>query len=274
MLSVLSWYAVVQLAGLAAWPIAWRLFAGLPDRGYSLTKHLGILLCGFALWLGNAYSLLPNDRGGAWLSLALVAAAGVVLAGRDSPRSPRGWSESLRWLRTHLAQVAWVEVLFVTAFCFWAWVRACDPAVAHTEQPMDLMFMSAVHTSPTFPPRDAWFAGYPASYYYLGYWLMSTLAFLAGQAIEIAYNLGQASWFALLVVGCFGVGSNLAKLRRRESNRTENKTDLGPPAAGLLTAAAVALTGNLEFWLEWLGGKPAAAGFVAWFDIAGVPGSG
>ena len=273
-LPLLWWYAVVQLAGLASWPIAWRLFSGLPDRGYSFTKHLGVLLSGLALWLGNAYGLLPNNQGGAWLSLALVAAAGIILAGQDPQGGSSGASDSLGWLRTHLRCVIWAEALFVATFFFWAWVRACDPAISHTEQPMDLMFMSAVHTSPDFPPRDAWFAGYPVTYYYLGYWLLSTLAFLAGQTTEVAYNLGQASWFALLALGSFGIGSNLVVLARQDCERRENRTSLRWPAAGLLSAAAVALVGNLEFWLEWLSRRGFAGSLVAWFDIAGVPGSG
>ena len=273
-LSLLSWYAVVQLAGLVSWPIAWRLFAGLPDRGYCFTKHLGILLTGLALWLGNACGLLPNDRGGAWLSLAAVAVAGLLIVHGKYQPDRQGALDSLRWLRSHRKQMIWVEGVFAAAFLAWVLVRGCDPAIAHTEQPMDLMFLSAVHTSPTFPPRDAWLAGYPISYYYLGYWLLSTLAFLAGQTIEVAYNLGQASWFALLVLGCFGVGSNLAGLTCRQGGQQEIRAGWKWPAAGLLSAAAVAISGNLEFWLEWLNGKELARNFIAWLGVAGMPGTG
>ncbi len=84
-------------------------------------------------------------------------------------------------------------------------MRAYDPAINHTEQPMDLMFMNSIWAGGAFPPQDAWLAGYGISYYYFGYWLLAMLARLSGQLPEVAYNLGQASWFGLLLVGAFGV---------------------------------------------------------------------
>jgi YYY domain-containing protein len=274
MLPWLSWYLVVQICGVVAWPIAWRVFAALPDRGYAFSKHLGILLAGATLWFANAWGLVRNDRGGAWLSLALVAAAGLV-AGRAGGKSGQDVSRpAFRWLTSNAGTVLRAEALFLSAFALWAWVRACDPAIAHTEQPMDFMFLNAVHTSPVFPPRDAWLAGYPISYYYAGYWLLSMLAFLSGPPVEVAYNLGQASWWALLLLGGYGLGANLARMRRRTGNRGGTPRECLETAAGLLSAAAIAWAGNLEFWLEWLHRKSALPGLVGWFGVAGMPETG
>ena len=77
------------------------------------------------------------------------------------------------------------------------------------------MFINGIWSSATYPPRDPWLAGYAISYYYFGYWMISTLAHLAGQQPEVAYNLGQACWFGLLVTASFGVGYNLFRLRSR-----------------------------------------------------------
>ncbi len=65
MLSILSWWLVIQLFALAALPLAWRLFARLPSRGYPLAKALGLLLVSYLLWLGATLHVLPNSFGGA-----------------------------------------------------------------------------------------------------------------------------------------------------------------------------------------------------------------
>lgn len=270
-LQLLSWYAVIQLAGTLSWPIAWRLFSALPDRGYAFTKHLGILLTGMFLWLGCAYGLLPNEEGGAWIALAALAAASLAFAREGLRKDLNGSRPLVRWLKDHMAQVVWAEGLFLAAFAFWVWVRACDPSIGHTEQPMDLMFLSAIHASPVFPPRDAWLAGYSISYYYLGYWLLSTLAFLAGQAAEVAYNLGQASWFALLLLGSFGVGSNLMRLILSGSAQRSARTRRWGMSVGLVSAAAVGLIGNLEFLLEWLNRRGTGSRLIAWFAVEDMP---
>src|SRR5690606_25631768 len=95
----------------------------------------------------------------------------------------------------------------------WAIVRAYDPNADHTEQPMDLMFMNSIWASATYPPQDAWLAGYAISYYYLGYWLLTTVARIANTAPSIAYNVGQALWYGLLWSGCFGLVMNLVAWR-------------------------------------------------------------
>lgn len=69
----LSWYLVMQLISLAVLPLALRLFANLPDRGYVFGKSLGILLVGFLFWWGYSFGLLSNNTGGAWLSVIIVA---------------------------------------------------------------------------------------------------------------------------------------------------------------------------------------------------------
>lgn len=274
MLPLLAWYLAVQICGIIALPIAWRVFARLPDGGYSISKHLGILLAGAVSWFASAIGLLSNDRGGAWLSLALVAGAGLAVAGDGLLRGPEGKRPLIQWLKACTAEIMKMEALFLAAFLLWAWVRSCDPAISHTEQPMDLMYLSSVHTSPVFPPRDAWLAGYPVAYYYAGYWLLSLIAFLSAQPVELAYNLGQASWFALLMLGCYGVGINLVRTNRQMGTRPIFMGAHPGQAAGLLSAAAVALVGSLEIWLEWLSRKGAATGLVSWFGIAGLPASG
>ena len=223
-LPFLTWYLVTQLVGAAALPLALRYFRNLPDNGYAFARILGILLVSLLLWLGTSYGLLRNNVGGVWLALFLTALLCLWLALRkgtaqtsQSQASPRRSKIELpRW-----PYVLTVELIFLFAFAAWTWVRARDPAINHTEQPMDLMFISGIWSSPTYPPRDPWLSGYAISYYYFGYWMITALARLAGQTPEIAYNVGQACWFGLLFTGSFGIGYNLLRLRAEESDNAE-----------------------------------------------------
>ena len=258
-LPFLSWYLITQLITIAALPLALRFFSNLPDRGYAFARILGILLVSLLLWLGTSYGLLRNSTGGVWLSLFLVA---LLCFWATTKKSKEVENDAQSASGRPFGLPAWhyllvFELLFLLAFAAWTWVRAHDPAISHTEQPMDLMFMSGIWSSPTFPPRDPWLAGYAISYYYFGYWMVTALARLAGQPPEIAYNLGQACWFGLLFTGSFGIGYNLLRLRVQEqadNDENENTTPTGalPLAAGLLTAVAVSLTANLHVILEWL----------------------
>lgn len=261
----LGWYLVTQIVTVAAMPLALHYFRFLPDRGFAFARIFGILLLSFLLWLGTSYRLLHNDSGGVWLALLLVALLSiwVTLTSKTTPEQPlQSGPDNASRVTMHLSRLRsllppWpyllsVELLFFFAFAAWTWVRAQDPAINHTEQPMDLMFMNGIWTSAAYPPRDPWLAGYAISYYYFGYWMVMTLARMAGQAPEIAYNVGQACWFGLLLTGSFGIGYNLVASEAPTSQATDHRPLATAMAAGFLTSMAIGLTGNLHVILEWL----------------------
>lgn len=269
----LSWYLVIQLITIITIPLGTTLFGNLPDRGYAFVKSLGILLIGFLFWLGYSYGLLRNETGGAWLAVILVAVMSATV-GRKLLGGLRKGSFPLNW-----RNILFVELLFLVAFAFWAYARAHDPAVDHTEEPMDLMFMNSIWISPTFPPHDAWLSGYAISYYYFGYWLLTTLGRLAGQPPEIAYTLGQASWYGLLWIGCFGVVYNLLAYRNSQVGDDPQAPSLNGQArngqavvGGLLAGLTVALAGNPQGFFEWLHARGTNITWLArWFDVTNFP---
>ena len=287
----LGWYAITQAVSIAAMGLTLRNFCALPDRGYAFARVLGIFLVSLVLWLGTSYGLIRNTSGGAWVAVLLVALLSVwaVLqrGARGEERSRPGRGRSLKLLPSW-GYVLGVEILFLVAFAVWTGVRSYDPAISHTEQPMDLMFINGIWSSATYPPRDPWLSGYAISYYYFGYWMISTLAHLAGQPPEIAYNLGQACWFGLLVTASFGVGYNLFRMHAVEKgegngarSQSEDSTDgqkagrteaAFAHAAGLLTAITVALASNLHVILEWLYAQGVQMNaLIRWVDVHNFP---
>ncbi|HEX9189772.1 MAG TPA: DUF2298 domain-containing protein [Vicinamibacteria bacterium] len=234
-----SLYLAVQGLSLATLPLTWTLFSRLPDRGCFFAKTLGILLYSVLFWLCFSLGLLRNEVGGAALAVLLlvVSARWGWAAGRRA--------SLLGWLRENRAVWLAAEGLFLLAFAGWAVVRAADPAADHTERPMDLLLLSGLRASPTFPPQDPWLAGYAISYYYLGHWMLNALGLLSGAPPEIMYNLGQACWYGLLLSGCFGIGFNLARYDRPASLG-------GAMWGGALAAVSVGLAGNLQGTLDFL----------------------
>jgi len=269
--SILSWYLIVQLITLITLPLALRLFTNLPDRGYIFAKTLGILLVSFTLWLGTSYSILRNETGGAWLALFIVAGVSLCVGWQVLPfNNKTGQRWPVKW-----GYILGVELIFLLAFLAWAWVRSHDPAANHTEQPMDLMFMNSIWNSPAYPPQDAWLGGYAISYYYYGYWILTTLGRLSGQRPEIAYNVGQACWYGLLLISAFGVVYNMVAYRSKERDgegSASKRATLVAFVGGLLAMIAVGLTGNLQGILEWLYANGYnIEGLANWFGVYNFP---
>lgn len=256
MLSMSLWWLVIQLFGLAALPLTWRLFVRLPGRGYPFAKVVGLLLVSYVLWLGASLHLIPNDLGGIALAVLVVAAISLWLGRAGWQADKDGHRPLLLWLRGHRGLVIATEVLFLGIFAGWAAFRAYNPDIAGTEKPMELAFINGVLRSRLFPPQDPWLSGYGISYYYFGYVMLGVLIQATGVLPEVGFNLGVAMWYALVMVSAFGVGHALVELagcskpapgdnapRTRSSDRPHHGRGI---RYGLLAALLVGVSANLE----------------------------
>ena len=262
MLATLSWWFILQLFSLAALPLAWRLLARLPGRGYPLAKALGLLLVAYVLWLGATLHLLPNSLGGAVVALVVVAGASWWL-GRDGWRRDADGVRPLAvWLKANRWLVLATELLFLFVLVGWAAIRAYNPDIAGTEKPMEFAFVNGILRSPLFPPQDPWLSGYGISYYYFGYVMLAALVNLTGVDPAIAFNLGVALWYALVMIGAFGVVYDLVRLagdrdrgqgtgaHGRIRRRTSHGTGTLRPGASAMDCSVRCSSGSWATWKD------------------------
>ncbi len=219
MLSFLSWYFLLTLLGWLTFPLAWRLFPALADRGFSFARTLGLLLWGWLFWMLTVLGVTGNDAGGLFFTLLLLVGVSAALLGKSAERS-----SLLAWIKENRRLVVAVEGLFFLAFAAWAFVRASNPNIetAGGEKTMELAFINSILRSPTFPPRDPWMSGYAISYYYFGYVMAAMLAKATATPGAVAHNLMLALVFALSAVGAYGILYNLLAARRNDQSPIKN----------------------------------------------------
>ncbi len=263
---LLAWWLLTTIAGALTWPLLYRILGGLPDRGYTLARAAGLMLTGFVFWFLGSLGLLHNTPGSAafaWLAVGVLSVAAYL---RWPERAP------LRaWLREHAALIVVSELLFAALFFGWALFRAHYPEMYSTEKPMEIMFLNSIRASETFPPHDAWLAGYAISYYYFGYLIAAMLADLSAVNSGVAFNLMLATLFAQAGVGALGVVYNLVQSAARWRLRPSGAG--GAIATGLLATCFLVLMGNLGTALVELPYRGYASGVVGagYFDFWDVP---
>ena len=254
MTEALRFWALIELIGLGAAPLAGILLARLPGAGLGLGKVLGLLLVTWLVWLGGTSTLVPYRVGTAALWIALVGAFGLLawLRGWAARRAvargePRGWLARRRWRRLAArvpepdplrSRLFWgAEVVFAAAFAAMALLVAYSPDVWNTEKPMDMAFVAASNRAETFPPEDPWLAGADLNYYYLGHLAMAVLVKLTAVAPDHGYNLAVAALFGLTAAAVFTVAGTVWGAARGER---------GAVRAGLAAVGLVVVAGNLE----------------------------
>ncbi|MDQ3699337.1 MAG: DUF2298 domain-containing protein, partial [Chloroflexota bacterium] len=295
-LAPLLWWLVLELLGLLAAPLAWIAFPRLPDRGYGLSKALGLLAVAWLAWSLTSVRLLPWTRPTLALSVLVLAVVSAVALRRYGG----AWRT---WLRRERRLVLLSEGLFLGAFLLFLLIRAANPDLWHPtrggEKPMEFSYLNAVVKTTYFPPYDPWFAGGYLNYYYFGYVLVAALAKLTGVMPSIAFNVAVPAFYGLTAAASFSFAYNLVRLGGRialpglppsdapgEATRSgaapsgewEKRTAIG---AGLAGFCFVALIGNLDGFGQLLerlatagqvGGRAALPGVAGLISlVAGVP---
>ena len=254
---VIFWLLTVYFIGLAFVPVAFVALPNLMDRGFGVARPIGLLVIGSLVWILSLLKVLPNASWTWWLFAVVIAIAGwtwVVLRRR---------TDFSRYLRARWIQLVLIEVVFLVFFCAFAAVKALDPDVSHTEQPMDLTMLNAVTSAQHAPPNDLWLSGYPIPYYYLGYWMFGGVSQMSGVQPSVAYNLALATIAALSAAAIFSLVSNLV--------RRDGATTMQMLAGGLIATVLLLVISNLNgMWELFSFAGIGSEGFYQWLGIKGV----
>jgi len=272
MFQFILWYLLISLIGWLTFPLAYRLFPALSDRGFSLARALGMLVWGYVFWMMVSLGLIQNDGSGLLLALMiLIGISGISLLRKDARKSLADW------IRLNIRTIVIMEILFFLAFATWTFVRASNPNIetAGGEKTMELAFINAILRSPTFPPHDPWLSGYAISYYYFGYVMTAMLAKITGTLGSVAHNLMLSLIFALSAVGAYGILYNLLASWRNHPPRLHNHQP--STTLPLLGPLFLLFVSNLEAFLEVLHGRGvfwkwdsngnASSSFWSWLGI-------
>ncbi|HEU5423075.1 MAG TPA: DUF2298 domain-containing protein, partial [Nitrolancea sp.] len=252
LVAVAVWLLVIAALGLLAIPATSVLFGRFADAGWGLSRALGILIAGYAVWIAVSLQLIQFRLPDMLLVLALAIGAEWLILRRQT-------RQGLRELRARWRMVALSEGLFLAAFAFFLLLRAVNPDLWQTfwggEKPMEMSFIQALARSAHFPPYDPWYAGGAMNYYYYGFYLMAALWKLTGIPPEIAFQLSIATISAMLVSTVFSLaataGGDLLRTRR-------GRWQAG---AGVSAVVIEIFVGNLDAARQLLQHSPAAFDF-------------
>ena len=240
-LGLVIWYLFIFILGLAVYPLTRLAMPGLADKGYPLSRILGLVLFGYLAWLAGSLGI-PYTRPIIAIIFILIVLIGGLLAYYQRAELREEWRSSRRYFLT-------IEGLFLAFFVLDLIIRLGNPDLWHPakggERPMDFSYFNAVIKSTVFPPYDPWFAGGYINYYYYGFVLLATPVKLLGIVPSIAYNFILPTLFAMVGVCAFSLGWNLVSGRRSKVTDNRPETfDLGL-VGGVAASALTILLGNL-----------------------------
>jgi YYY domain-containing protein len=186
LLELVLWLFVVQVLSFSVLPFVAWMCPQAPDRGYGLSKVLGVFLFAALVWLSSLAGLTTESN-----RLVFAIFLFIVLLGVRGYRSSWLSVTALRQLLRKYGRS--VEGIFLGLTLFYGVIRFLNPEIFWGEKPMDSTFLNFFVRNQSLPPQDPWAAGSPMSYYYLGMYVIAAMLKLTGIAPAIGYNLAMAT---------------------------------------------------------------------------------
>ena len=280
MVAALGLFALVEVVGLLAAPVAALLFGRLPGAGLGFSKILGLLLVTWLIWM--AASLHVAAYGVPLIAgvLVLLALAGLLSLGRLRGLGRRLAEAGEGRRATRLARLALPpddtvrrrlflggEAVFAVAYVLGVLLASFAPDVWNTEKPMDMSFITAINASAHFPPHDPWMSGETLNYYYLGHVALAWPIRLLQLRPDTGYLLCWGLLLALTATAAYAFAGTLWAAARTVLG--ERAPRGGPVLAGLMAVGLVVLLGNLAGVRTWLHAANPPHDY-AWFDPSRV----
>jgi len=239
-MTIIAWYLLLFMIGLACLPLAGWLMRGYEDKGYTFSRILGLVILGMGHWYLVSFGLNVNNRLGAYASLGLLIVVGLV-----------GWIRNWNWLNPVKNWKTWIlpELIFLVSFGIMILIRSLNPEISGTEKPMELAFVNAIIKSTRFPPADPWMSGYAISYYYFGYLITAILSILSGVEGSVGFNLMIASVFGMAALSAYSI---MARMLAADFFQMGKVNEHKRRISALLAPLFVLVVSNAEGFLELL----------------------
>ncbi len=211
--TILNWYLFILLIGTITFILTFELFKDQKDRGYCISKTIGILLVSFISWLAMVYNFnmysftadIPRVATGILGIAALIIIVRSVANGNIK--------EIYKFIDTNYRLILFTEAAFIAILIGISYVRAFAPDILDVHKLQDLVYIKSFFNTGNLPPENIWLAGYKINYYYFGYFLIANLVYLSNIDIHLAFNLVPGTILGLIAISAGGITYNITNSR-------------------------------------------------------------
>lgn len=223
-----QFYIALLVLGIVVMPLSVKLFNGFKDKGFILSKVLGLYLCGYLMWLLSSCHILKFR---VWTCVLCVLLVAIANYGYAIWRHKKGDKYLVDAIIESKIEIIVAEVVFLLLFAFINWVFAHRVQSFATERLMDYGFMVSISKADYMPPKDMWAAGNSVNYYYFGQYIFVFIQKLCGVTIGHAYTFGLFGIMTWMLMAIYRIVEAVS----------------GSRIAGVISAIVTTVGGNLHY---------------------------
>jgi len=246
--NIIIWYGVFLLLGVATLPLINKYFSEWKDKGYGISKFIGLAIVTLPLWFLSNFKIIPFTQTTVIFFLVGYIGLSVWYA----------WKTKYTLTRSTIKIIIFEEILFLLIFMLWTFIRSTNSQVEGTEKMMNIAFMNSIFRSEYFPVVDPWYYGGYINYYHIGHYMFTFVSKLTNIPISFAYN------FALNTIAGFSFIATFSIIIKLINSTSKAKLK-GSIFAGLLGASWMCFGANFHYLYKWIEAVFSSKTFEYWF---------
>lgn len=223
-MAIFKMWLTFFIIGLIFYPMVSLIFKRFNDCGWLFSKVIGICISGWTMWFLSSYKILKYNELNSYIIIGLFAIINFIILLFQFKKEKFKFKKIFSFTKSSLKNffhsfdkkliknIIISELLFITCFCFWCYIKGFNPAVDNaTEQFMDYGYMNSIMQSEYMPPQDIWFSGTNINYYYFGQYISGFICKISNTTASMGYNLIIAFVATCTFVLPYSIGYNLFK---------------------------------------------------------------
>lgn len=177
---IINMFISLLLIGLSTFPLTYKISTSFKEKGYFISKSIGILINAFIMFLIASFDLLKYESFLIYGTLILVS---LINWGLIFPKIKKEITkkEILSWIVE--------ELIFLILLTIFSYIRGFKNEISQTEKYMDYGIIMSCYKAKYFPIEDMWMNGRSLNYYYYGQYILSYLIKFSKITVESGYNI-------------------------------------------------------------------------------------
>ena len=205
----LQWYIFIQLLAVIAFVLTFKSFNNLSDKGYCISKVLGITIPAFICWLimsfnFEAFSFSPLIS---YTGAGITALITIMLVKKTYKRED--YQKLKHFFDSEYKFILFIEAIFLGLIIIGAYHRGFSPDILNIHKLQELVYINDLLSCNSLPPDNSWLSGYKTNHYYFGYFILANLINISFMHVKFAFNLIPGTLLAIIAITAGGLIYNI-----------------------------------------------------------------
>lgn len=197
-MQAIIWYIAIQIIGFCTFQYLFNLMGKSRDRGYAVSKVLGIVFIAYITWVINVYFIASFTTSNL-IIITLVFCFGGILCGIKNKNNLKDF------LTNNKKYMFFTELIFLSNYIFFLSIAKHSDFSQWGGRNIDLSYVWAIFKCEYMPVQNPWLSNTLINDYYFGHYIIASLSKLLNITPDISYTLSLGILPALFITVGFAI---------------------------------------------------------------------